>query len=152
MQPKRVVIQPGALAPHILPRRRRSPLAARIVALVSLLLLALAGAAVFALSKQPQWRAERARLAIGIGTPAATIEDLLNGRVETVYQERMAAGWLRRSRDEFAATFSAPDTETRGARRLRLTFRGPLGNSAGLLVEFNAKGEVARVRAPGAED
>lgn len=152
MQPKRVVIQPGALSPHILPHRQRRPWAARIAAVVSLVLIAITAAVFFALSKQPQWRAERARLVLGVGAPAATIEDLLSGQVEVVYQERMAVGWLRRSRDEFVATFSAPDSETRSERRMRLTFRGPLGNRAALLVEFNAKGEVASVRTPGAED
>ncbi len=152
MQPKRVIIQPSAIEPHILPRRRRNSMAARIIALVTLLLLAGAAAMFFALSKQPKWRAERALLAIGIGTAAETVENAVGGRFEAVYQERMAAGWLRRPRDEFLATFAAADTESRGERRMRLTFRGPLGNSASLLVEFNAQGRVSAVRAPGAEE
>lgn len=150
MPPKTVVVHPTSIHRHTLPPRRRPTSAGRWVALILVLVIACSGAALFSLMRLPQWRAERARLALGTGLKAAAVEQRLAGlRFEAVYQERMAVGWRRLERKDFLESFAGGGTRQRGQRRMRLTFRGPLGNSAALLVEFNAAGEITAVRAPG---
>lgn len=151
MLPKRVVVHPTSIHPHTLPPRRRPTSAGRWVALILVLVVAGSGATLFVLLRLPEWRAERARLALGTGLKAAAVEQRLAGlRFAATYQERMAVGWRRLERKEFLESFAGGETRQRGDRRLRLTFRGPLGNSATLFVEFNTAGEITAVRSPAA--
>jgi len=93
-------------------------------------------------------RAERIHQSIKPGMDCTTVEQLLTGRYDCVYEIGTAADWKTVPRDEFVKAFGQQTNSAPVSLQLKLTFLGMSPGHLTFYVEIDAGGKVVKVTPP----